>query len=187
MPEKTRFPSRRFYGEAMQAPIHSMLIQRDIQNQMLDQAGYRGRRVMGFKLPPWQRPEVWTDDQAKSFIQSIWMGVGLGAYMVNHSTRDPECDLVLLDGQQRLTAIERYINGDFALQGDDGNAYHWTELSDQERSHFLRIPFPWLQTNYTEQHQLQEAYNRHNFGGTLHSPDQFVTIDPQPCVAQLRP
>lgn len=183
-PSINRFPGRRFYGQQMQTTLAGMHILISIQNKALDANGYTGRRVLGYKLPTWQRPEVWTDDQCVRFIQSIWMGVGLGSFMVNmaYGGTSDDMHMVLLDGQQRLRAIERYWNDDFPVIGDDGNAYFWSEIQENECAHFMRIPFPWIETSYKTDAQLREAYNRHNFGGTAHTEDQRafeIAADPQ--------
>lgn len=174
MADNSRIPVRRFYGQMMQSMLSSMLSLRDIQNKMLDEEGYTGRRVLGYKLPVWQRGSVWTDDQCVRFLQSIYMGVGLGSYMVNYSASglNDDTHLILLDGQQRLRAIERYWNNEIAVPGDDGRSYLWSDLTAAEQAHFLRIPFPWVNTNYAKDEQLREAYNRHNFGGTQHQDGQ---------------
>jgi hypothetical protein len=170
----TRFPKRRFYGELMQTSMHGLQSLRDINNKTLDEIGYTGRRLFGYKLPEWQRKPVWTDEQCVLFIESIWMGVGLGAFMVNLSNTGlyDDTHLILLDGQQRLRAIERYWNGEFAVPGEDGNSYLWTDFTEREQAHFNRMPFPWLCTAYTTDAELREAYNRHNFGGTAHKEDE---------------
>jgi hypothetical protein len=169
-----RFPSRRFYGQHNNTSLAGMLSYRNILNSVLDEKGYSGRRVLGYKLPTWQRPEVWTDEQCVRFLESIWLGVGLGAFMVNmvHGKDAEHVDLLLLDGQQRLRSIERYWNGELAVPGDDGNAYYWNELTELEHNHFLRIPFPWIETQYRTEDEARAAYNRHNFGGTAHTADQ---------------
>lgn len=92
--------------------------------------------------------------------------------MVTFSHLDDDIHLILLDGQQRLRAIERYWSGELAVTGEDGEACRWTNLSDAEHRHFLRIPFPWIETQYHDEAPLREAYNRHNFGGTAHSIEQ---------------
>lgn len=171
-PAAARFPSRRFYGQSMQTTLGLMLSMRETQNRILDEDKYTGRRVLGYKLPEWQRPEVWADDQCIRFLESVWLGVGIGSFMVNHSTRADDAHMILLDGQQRLRAIERYWDGELAVTGDDGVARCWRELTEKEQAHFLRIPFPWVETSYSDDAQLREAYNRHNFGGTSHTLEQ---------------
>ncbi|CAG9183741.1 DUF262 domain-containing protein [Cupriavidus pampae] len=163
-----RHPARRFYGSAMQGMLSALLWNKD----RIEDPTFTGRRVLGFKLPDFQRGERWSDDQCIAFLESLWMGVSPGAYMVNWSYTNDHNHYLLLDGQQRLRALERYWNGELAVPGEDGHAYRWTELTEAEHNHFLRIPFPWLETRYTTDAQLREAYNRHNFGGTPHRPDE---------------
>ena len=174
----SRFPARRFYGQMMQTQLHAMSVERDRLNKQLDAAGYVGRRVLGYKLPVWQRQECWTDAQCARFLESVWLGVGLGAFMVNFSGSglDDDTHMTLLDGQQRLRAIERYWLGELAVQGDDGNCYFWTELTKDEQAHFMRIPFPWICTNYSTDAELRVAYDKHNFGGVAHALSEMASI-----------
>lgn len=54
-----------------------------------DEESYRAmypwaeRFVMGYPLPEWQRPLVWTETQKVRFITSLWMEVDVGSYLVN--------------------------------------------------------------------------------------------------------
>lgn len=170
----TRFPKRQFFGQSMQTSMMTLISMREKMELVLQSTGFTGRSVMGYKLPEWQRPCVWTVEQCQNFIQSTWMGVGLGAFMVN-SSQDDELNLILLDGQQRLRSIERYIADEFAVLADDGNSYLWSDLTDSEQANFLRIPFPWIETSYKSDEQLRLAYDRHNFGGTAHAESQRAT------------
>jgi hypothetical protein len=176
MPKGTQQPMRILRRQYYLQPHTTMLSQLQMQvaasNRILDEHGWTGRRVMGFKLPEWQRKPAWDAEQATRFIESIWLGVGLGTYMVNMCLASKEVDLVLLDGQQRMLAIESYLNGEFPVVGEDGNPYLWTELTAEEHAHFLRIPFPWNESAYKKDPDLRAAYNRHNFGGTAHQPDE---------------
>jgi uncharacterized protein with ParB-like and HNH nuclease domain len=70
-------------GQSMQTSLAAMMIQREHGNAALGMHSYNGRRVMGYKLPIWQRQEKWSDAQCSRFVESIWMGVGLGTFMVN--------------------------------------------------------------------------------------------------------
>lgn len=167
-----RILKRRYFGTPMNTMLSQLQMQVASQDKVLDSYGWQGRRVLGFKLPQWQRPEVWDDAQCMRFIESIWLGVGLGTYMVNMTSHNVEADMVLLDGQQRLRAIERYLAGEFGVTGEDGKSYRWQQLTDQEKAHFYRIPFPWMLTAYDSDAELRQAYNRHNFGGTTHTEDQ---------------
>ena len=179
MTELTRIPKRRYYGQAMQAPMSSMRTQWVRRNEILEQAGYTGKSVLGFKLPYWQRDsDKWTLSQKVAFIESIWMGATIGTYMVNSTPNNDDLDQILLDGLQRLNAVEQYWNNEFGIPGEDGIVHFWADLVPAERAHFDRIPLPWIDTQYHEEADAIDAYNRHNFGGTAHAEaDRAVARD----------
>jgi len=162
-----RIPHRAVYGESMNFLISSLESQAEIRKNILDKEGYTGLHVMGFKLPAWQRPARWTDMQCIRFVESVYRGMNIGAFMAN-SQLATEFNMILLDGQQRLRAIERYLHGEIAVPGLDGRSYLWTELTDDERAHFRRVTFPCIETKYKTEEEMREAYNLHNFGGTPH-------------------
>ena len=161
-----RVPKRRFYGQAMQFLLGSMHQAVTFRNDVLDKRGWEGRRVLGYKLPEWQRPEVWTDEQCVRFMESMFLGANVGAFMVNSCFDPIDLDQVLLDGQQRLRALERYWDNEFPVPDDDGQAWYWGDLTPQEQNHLYRITFPVVETQYRDEALLREAYNRHNFSGT---------------------
>ena len=160
-------PKRRFYGETGNTFIGILETQQVNNNKILDQQGWTGRRVLGFKLPEWQRPERWTDEQSASFIESVFLGANIGSFMYN-SHLHHELSEIVLDGQQRLRALERYWNGEFSVTGEDGAEHSWTDLSDLGKAHMRRMTFPYVMTQYSTEGLMREAYNRHNFSGTAH-------------------
>lgn len=87
------------------------------------------RFAMGYPLPSFQRPLVWTLAQKVRFITSIWAGTDLGSYLVNDTyllEAGPggkafrRLSEALLDGQQRLTAMEEYLRGTFEVPDAQG-------------------------------------------------------------------
>lgn len=175
MTAPARHPVRLFYGQAYQTSLSVMRNSVERFDRLLDEYGYTGRRVLGYKLPVWQRNEKWTDEQSSRFIRSIWMGIGVGTFMVNSSSK-PELNQVLIDGQQRLRAIERYFRNEIAVLGEDGKNYYWNDLADEEQRHFLRMPFPWVESQYNTEEQMIEASDLLNFGGTPHTPEERASI-----------
>jgi hypothetical protein len=142
------------------------------QNKILDSQGYSGRRVLGYKLPVYQREGVWSDEQSIRFITSVYLGIGLGTFMVNRSFNHESLDMILLDGQQRLMSLQRYWLNELAVPGEDGVAYTWGDLTKEEQAHFFRMSFPWIDTAYETDEKCRLAYNLHNFGGVAHCEDQ---------------
>lgn len=134
------------------------------------------RRLLSLVLPPWQRPEVWSALQKRRFIESIFLGLGTGYYVVNGLDWDNAGACLpmagwLLDGQQRICAIRDFLNGTLVVFDD----VKFTEFSKPDQVRFLRNPFPCFQLEYTsDEDTLKELYDRLNFGGTAHTAEQRV-------------
>lgn len=118
-----------------------------------------------FVLPPFQRPFVWSEAQCVRFIESLWMGLPVASYVYNESHRhDTAYDRWLLDGQQRWTAITRYVADAFPVFG----RLH-SELPIGRRRQFKSIPFPCFVTRFEDEERLRDVYNRLAYGGTPHA------------------
>lgn len=126
-----------------------------------------GERQLGnFILPAFQRPAVWTQEQQIRFIESIWQRLPLGAYIVNRVTAiNSPFDGLLLDGQQRITAIMAYVAGEFPVLG-----YRFADLSRNEQNEFGMIPMSYLETKLENMDHIREVYDRLAYGGTAHDP-----------------
>lgn len=140
------------------------------------------RFVMGYPLPSWQRPLCWTDEQKSKFIESIWAGVDIGSYLVNDAWEFQndsngasvyrEFSEVLLDGQQRLTAIEDYLLGKIAVPDETGTARFWIDLPKIERRRFCQMTFAKACIQSWDEQLLRRVYDLRAFGGTAHTEDQ---------------
>ena len=71
--------------------------------------------------PEYQRGPKWSVPQQQSLIDSLLRGYDLPLFYVhlkprmNQFTRETETTVELVDGQQRLLAIRRYVDNEFAL------------------------------------------------------------------------
>ncbi len=121
-------------------------------------------RLMGFLIPPWQRGLVWTQDQNRRLIESILLGLPIGTYAYVEDNGSPY-DGWLIDGQQRMNAIQGFIHGKFTVF--DGLAY--ADLSDQERrARWNAASFPAYVLSGATEADLRDYYDRLNHGGTAH-------------------
>jgi len=176
-PEETmRIPRRVFYGTGANTMIGNMA-QQAITRESFNYPGHEKlRRVMGYPVPTWQRELVWNDEQCERFIQSIYAGVYLGLFVYNDALSTAKhLDGLLIDGQQRLHALERYLNGELAVAGPDGKKYLFTELTDEEKAHIYRMPFGFQIVQISDENKLKEMYNLLNFGGTQHKDSERAT------------
>jgi hypothetical protein len=142
------------------------------------------RFVMGYPLPKWQRPLVWWPEQKVRFIESIWGGIDIGSYMINDvfeydkkyegekGRRFREFSDVILDGQQRLSAIEDYVLDRFAVNDSIGVGRLWSDLPVIERRRFCGFHFARSTIKSWDEAALRKAYDLRAFGGTPHTEDQ---------------
>jgi len=122
--------------------------------------------LLGYRLPPFQRPLVWTQEQKIRFVESAWLGFSLGTWCANkmetrHPTKAHPFDRWLIDGQQRLSALDEYWDDGFPVFG-----HVWSGLTRLDRRRFESRTFPVLQTHLNDENALRELYDRMNFGGT---------------------
>lgn len=133
------------------------------------------RRVLGRPLPPWQRPEVWSESKKRAFVEGIYLGFGTGYYVVNgcdYATSSGEplpMSGWLIDGQQRFCALRDYFDGSLVIFGDV--SFPTLPLGDRRR--FLHQSFPCFELEYlSDEDLLRGLYDRLNFGGVAHTSDQ---------------
>jgi hypothetical protein len=126
------------------------------------------RMVMGFRLPSWQRPFVWTEAQSVKLVESLWMGLTIGTYTFNRDRDEgSKFDNLLIDGQQRMKALEDYLTGKFPVFG-----YRWEETTEVDKRTFRNTIFGCYITDSTDETYLKGYYNMMNFGGVAHKESE---------------
>jgi len=158
MPERLNLGMLRQY--TMGQPMHH----RDKREERGEEEAYGRRVVMGHALPTWQRPLVWSEDQMISFIESAWRGLNLGTYSLNQLLDGSALDNLLIDGQQRMYAIERYLFDRFPVFG-----WRWSQVTETDRRIWEQtVSFGCYVTQSDDEDYLRSYYNLLNFGGTAH-------------------
>lgn len=144
------------------------------------------RFVCGMPLASWQRQPVWSEEQQIKFINSIWQRLDLGSYLVNSwwkmekdESMAPLSDIVI-DGQQRLTSIERYLNGEIPAVANDGCFVFFHELPENEKRGFGNRVFARAEIESADENLLREAHDIREFGGVAHTDDQRAVIRVKP-------
>lgn len=132
---------------------------------------YPGERLLlSLALPPWQRPEVWTQSQKIAYVEGLFLGFGAGTYVVNGSDWGQDGERLpkagwILDGQQRISALRDFVQNGLVIFDD----VVFGDLTEPQRQRFMRKPFVRFELDYTEDDAvLREIYDRLNFGGTAH-------------------
>lgn len=132
--------------------------------------------VCGYALPPFQRPVVWHEGKMIRFIEAAADGRHLGTWsyhqvddVVKVGGRDLfPMDMWLIDGQQRLTALERFFDDGFPVYGK-----LWSEIDVVVKRKFLNTTvFPANVLRNRTEMELREFYDTLNFDGVAHTEDQ---------------
>lgn len=123
--------------------------------------------VMGYFIPKWQRPLVWTEQQNVKLIESLWLGLPVGTYTFNRMYGS-KFDNLLIDGQQRLNAIQLYLEDSFDVFG-----CKYSETTSVDKRFFRSsTKFGSYVTKSNDEDYLKRYYNMMNFSGTAHTEDQ---------------
>lgn len=166
----SQMPSKLFFQQFFAMTVG------EIVHQMTDKDmpyNHDGRYVAGFPVPKFQRQIVWTDEQCIKLIESMWLGFNIGSYTLNHwkfvGQKMHPFSHYVLDGQQRLRAIERYVKNEFPVFG-----MKYFELNVEDTRRFNGIHFSRGEVKIWDEPTLRELYNRMNFSGTVHTIDEMV-------------
>lgn len=130
---------------------------------------WASRFIGRWPLPSWQRGLVWSEKQKVAFIESVYMGYDLGSVMVNdHHWNEagtamlPMSD-ILIDGQQRLSALVGFVNNEFPLNG-----LYWKDLSRIEQRTLRERQIGYKSVRCFNEDKLKAVYNHLNFSGVAH-------------------
>lgn len=152
-------PSRLLYGSSGRTMMSGVATSNHDRRALVE-----GERYLGaFIVPRFQRGLVWTLAQKVRLIESLYMGLPVGAVVWNQPMHVGPCDLWLLDGQQRITAITEWLSGAFPVSG-----WRYLDLPEIERRHFDRIGIESIQTEIEDEATCREVYDRLVYGGTPH-------------------
>lgn len=134
-------------------------------------------------VPDFQRGHVWTEAQQVAYVEALIAGRVTCRIMLNGpgfnsiSVAKHEGDmhphiLQCIDGLQRLTAIRRFMAGEFAVFGDLHAAdLHGSPFDPRRiRIKFEIYAFAWRV-------ELLEFYLALNSGGTPHSDEELARVE----------
>jgi uncharacterized protein with ParB-like and HNH nuclease domain len=118
--------------------------------------------------PKFQRRPVWLDRERSSLIETICNGLPFPEVYIQHDT-DPETGSerhIVVDGQQRITSILRFIDGEVSLPNSDPwDGQDFKDLTPEEKNNFWTyniVVRSLSQTNDLEIRNLFEILNTNN-------------------------
>ncbi len=125
----------------------------------------KGLFGLGGKLtiqPEYQRNYIYADGKKDvAVIQSILHGYPLGLIYFNKISADK---YEVLDGQQRITSIGRYVTGKFAVKDDNGMEQHFSGLPQDKQSKILNTELLIYECQGSES-EIKEWFKTINIAG----------------------
>lgn len=104
----------------------------------LDEKGLYGLNGRLTIQPEYQRRYIYGDGKKDvAVIDSIMKGYPIGLIYFNQTENG---DYEVLDGQQRITSVGRYIHGLFATPDSNGNQQYFSGLAPEVQRHILNTP-----------------------------------------------
>lgn len=127
--------------------------------------------------PGYQRRRVWKDNKRKSLlIESLMLRIPIPAFYF-YENEDGKYQVI--DGQQRLTTIKEFVNGDFKLTGLEylGKEYNKKNFKELDTKYIQRIYRTQIAVNILDarspKNVIYDIFRRVNTGGVNLNPQEM--------------
>ena len=117
--------------------------------------------------PPYQRNYIYNDEKHRdaAVINSLLRGCPIGLmYLVENEDAEEDGKLEVLDGQQRLTSIGRFVCTPFSIIDKDGNVRGFSSFTNTQKQEFRDIPLLFYVGKGTEA-EIKEQFRLINMQG----------------------
>ena len=78
-------------------------------------------------------------EREQAVIESVLKNYPIGLLYFNKPRTDEE-KFEVLDGQQRITSLGRYLTNLFSVEDDSGHPHYFDSLSDEKKNLILQTP-----------------------------------------------
>lgn len=127
--------------------------------------------------PGYQRRRVWKDNKKKSLlIESLMLRIPIPAFYFYENENGT---YQVIDGQQRLTTIKEFVNGEFRLTGLEylGREYNKKKFKDLDTKYVQRIYRTQIAVNILDarspKNVIYDIFRRVNTGGINLNPQEM--------------
>ena len=115
--------------------------------------------------PDFQRREVWSAPARIMLMDTILRDIPMPKIYLANSIKDGSTYRIVIDGQQRISAILAFLRGDFSLQepftGDE-NGKRFSELPQETQDRFLSYQIDFNEAINPPDDEVREVYARVN-------------------------
>ena len=123
--------------------------------------------------PEYQRNYIYASDGGKreaSVIESVLKGYPIGLIYFNRTSGN---NLEVLDGQQRITSLGRFITDKFAVRDENGLEQYFGGLAKDKKDRILQTKLLIYETKGTES-QIKEWFRTINIAGVPLVPQELL-------------
>ena len=131
-----------------------------------------------YEIPDWQRQEVWSADQKRGLIDSILRGWKLPKFYFQKTRTNPD-EFDVVDGQQRLTAIWEFMDGELKLseeQAKEFEAADYPNLPDALSDAFDDYEIEYDEITDATDQEVKEFFQRLQVGLPLTSSEKLNSV-----------
>lgn len=118
--------------------------------------------------PDFQRGHVWTEEQQVSYIEYLLQGGTTGRVVYFNNPSGYSGDFVCVDGLQRITAVQRFVNNEIRVFG----SYYADFEGTLKNVFMLRINI----NNLRSRKQVLQWYIEMNSGGVVHTQEEIGRV-----------
>jgi len=123
-------------------------------------------------VPGYQRNYVWKKKHQQGYLKSIGKGTPLFGPVINVDTTSGI--QYIMDGQNRLMTIYKFIHGDIWYYTDDDEKISFNELPDNEKRKIKNLKISYTETRDWKDEQCQEFFSDSNQGGSKLKDGEFI-------------
>src|SRR4030067_1466447 len=123
--------------------------------------------------PEYQRNYIYASDGGKrevAVIDSLLKGYPIGLIYFNKVS---EKNLEVLDGQQRITSVGRFVTDKFAIKDEDGNEQYFGSMAKDKKDKILETKLLIYECEGTES-QIKEWFKTINIAGVPLVPQELL-------------
>ena len=131
-----------------------------------------------YEIPDWQRAKVWNQKKKQKLIDSILQGWKLPKFYFLKTSSSPD-EFEVLDGQQRLSAIWEFFDGDLVLSRESAERFGastYDELQDEISDSFDDYEIEYDEITDAPEEDQKEFFQRLQEGLPLTSSEKLNAV-----------
>ena len=144
------------------------------------------QRVDGSDLsvPSYQRQYVWGKHQQKKFLHTISRGGPISGLQLNYIEEKERFEI--MDGQNRIVTIVRFMDGQIPFEADDGNKIWFSEMTDRCQRKFKNKTISYVKTDNWSRNHCESHFRNIQEGIKLSEGEKIHSTSNNPLTTMVK-